>query len=258
MDSQMPNMSGTLAARALRAYGYSGKIVGLTGDPRGCPERDEFDAAGLNASLDKDSEAVAYVLEMLRAIAADYSAGGVGCAPDHTAHRAETERRPLRLPPTAAEQHESDAAAAAARQKPRGHDWLLSAQSAAAAGAETPPAATPASTSSAMPARRPSLSEQLRCVEVVPPAQAGELSFPPGFRCLSVDDDEWLQFSLTQVRRARRGVDTAEAARGRRRARACACACCSLVSFILCRARARSLALRLHARKRRPRPHRRS
>jgi len=65
----MPNMSGTEATRALRAHGYSGVVVGMTGDPTGCPERCEFEAAGLNSCVDKDSKGVAHLERLLTSYA---------------------------------------------------------------------------------------------------------------------------------------------------------------------------------------------
>jgi signal transduction histidine kinase/DNA-binding response OmpR family regulator len=69
LDNQMPVMGGTQAARALRAAGFKGVIVGLTGDPHGCVERDEFDASGVDLTLDKGSSAIALLLAMLRDLA---------------------------------------------------------------------------------------------------------------------------------------------------------------------------------------------
>ncbi|KAJ1629731.1 hypothetical protein T492DRAFT_1009021 [Pavlovales sp. CCMP2436] len=54
MDNQMPILTGEKATRALRAGGFEGLIVGMTGDPKGCSERDEFEAAGLTFFVDKD------------------------------------------------------------------------------------------------------------------------------------------------------------------------------------------------------------
>jgi CheY-like chemotaxis protein len=55
LDNQMPRMSGAATSREMRARGYRGIIVGITGDPSGCDDRNEFEAAGLDACLDKDS-----------------------------------------------------------------------------------------------------------------------------------------------------------------------------------------------------------
>jgi CheY-like chemotaxis protein len=74
IDSQMPRMNGTLCVRALRAAGFAGAIIGMTGDPLGCPEREEFDAAGLSKSLSKDSGGIVAVLKTLADIADDYNA----------------------------------------------------------------------------------------------------------------------------------------------------------------------------------------
>ena len=63
----MPLMSGAEATRALRAAGYRGRIVGLTGDPKGCADRMRFEAAGLDVCMDKTSRGLAqasqYILE---------------------------------------------------------------------------------------------------------------------------------------------------------------------------------------------------
>ncbi|KAJ1628544.1 hypothetical protein T492DRAFT_146592 [Pavlovales sp. CCMP2436] len=53
MDNQMPIMSGEQATRALRVAGFAGVIIGMTGDPAGCAERDAFEAAGLTSCVDK-------------------------------------------------------------------------------------------------------------------------------------------------------------------------------------------------------------
>mmetsp|Transcript_24071 Transcript_24071/g.62016 ORF Transcript_24071/g.62016 Transcript_24071/m.62016 type:complete len:819 (+) Transcript_24071:46-2502(+) len=65
MDNQMPRMTGTKATLALRENGFEGIIIGMTGDPAGCAERDEFEAAGLNAIVDKDTAAVKYISSVL-------------------------------------------------------------------------------------------------------------------------------------------------------------------------------------------------
>ena len=62
-------MTGTAATRALRANGFAGLIIGMTGDPAGCPERSEFEAAGLDGCLDKDTKAMNFLLGLLKDIA---------------------------------------------------------------------------------------------------------------------------------------------------------------------------------------------
>jgi len=69
LDNQMPELSGTATARALRAGGYAGMIVGVTGDPRGSPERAEFEGAGLNDCLEKDSSGVQRIKEIVASFA---------------------------------------------------------------------------------------------------------------------------------------------------------------------------------------------
>jgi len=49
----MPVLTGEKVTRALRAGGFKGMIVGMTGDPSGCTERDDFEASGLNLCVDK-------------------------------------------------------------------------------------------------------------------------------------------------------------------------------------------------------------
>ena len=66
---QMPRMTGTAATRTLRTSGYAGMIIGMTGDPKGCPKRREFEASGLNECIDKDSEGISVVMQLLRGMA---------------------------------------------------------------------------------------------------------------------------------------------------------------------------------------------
>jgi CheY-like chemotaxis protein len=72
MDNQMPVMTGEQATRALRSAGYRGVIIGMTGDPTGSADRSEFEAAGLNRCLDKDSKAI----EILHGIVRSFAIGG--------------------------------------------------------------------------------------------------------------------------------------------------------------------------------------
>lgn len=60
-------MSGAAATRKLRSNGYSGMIIGVTGDPSGCDDRREFEAAGLNACVDKNMDGMAELAELIRA-----------------------------------------------------------------------------------------------------------------------------------------------------------------------------------------------
>ena len=66
MDNQMPSLTGAAATRALRQAGYEGEIIGMTGDPSGCVERDDFEASGLNFCLDKTKEGLEAVAAHLR------------------------------------------------------------------------------------------------------------------------------------------------------------------------------------------------
>mmetsp|Transcript_16365 Transcript_16365/g.47707 ORF Transcript_16365/g.47707 Transcript_16365/m.47707 type:complete len:802 (-) Transcript_16365:66-2471(-) len=56
IDNQMPVMSGAEATREMRRMGYTGLIIGLTGDPIGSPDRAAFEAAGLDACTDKTAD----------------------------------------------------------------------------------------------------------------------------------------------------------------------------------------------------------
>jgi CheY-like chemotaxis protein len=109
MDNQMPNMSGTHATRALRAAGYKGVIVGMTGDPLGCEEREEFDAAGLTMSLEKDSNSVAHVLALLADMSAkaqrahQEAAAAAPPPPVRAASASDDARAPVTLARTAAD-----------------------------------------------------------------------------------------------------------------------------------------------------------
>mmetsp|Transcript_28726 Transcript_28726/g.65893 ORF Transcript_28726/g.65893 Transcript_28726/m.65893 type:complete len:294 (-) Transcript_28726:119-1000(-) len=71
MDNQMPILTGEKATRALRAGGFEGLIVGMTGDPKGCFERDNFEAAGLNFCVDKDLPGIQRVTRELVSFALD-------------------------------------------------------------------------------------------------------------------------------------------------------------------------------------------
>ncbi|KAJ1631153.1 hypothetical protein T492DRAFT_1144142 [Pavlovales sp. CCMP2436] len=78
MDNQMPVLTGEIATRTLRAGGFEGVIVGMTGDPHGCFERDEFEAAGLNLCVDKDSPGVHKFIQVLGSFALDEEEPGAG------------------------------------------------------------------------------------------------------------------------------------------------------------------------------------
>lgn len=62
---QMPKLTGAQVARTMRALGFGGPIVGMTGDPAGCKDRAEFEAAGLDVCLDKGTQSVRRVKQML-------------------------------------------------------------------------------------------------------------------------------------------------------------------------------------------------
>lgn len=64
----MPGVNGTAATRELRRSGYRGLIIGLTGDPPGAPEVREFEAAGLNMCLGKDSQGTLEIIEQIKTL----------------------------------------------------------------------------------------------------------------------------------------------------------------------------------------------
>lgn len=61
-------MTGAQATRALRAAGFAGLIIGMTGDPAGCTDRDDFEAAGLDECCDKDTPGIERVIARIRAL----------------------------------------------------------------------------------------------------------------------------------------------------------------------------------------------
>jgi len=66
LDNQMPKMDGTTAAAKMRAIGFRGTIIGMTGDPEGCDERTTFEASGIDECLDKDSAGIERVIEVVK------------------------------------------------------------------------------------------------------------------------------------------------------------------------------------------------
>jgi CheY-like chemotaxis protein len=58
LDNQMPILGGAATALKLRASGYRGLIIGMTGDPAGCDDRKEFEAAGLDCCTDKNTAGI--------------------------------------------------------------------------------------------------------------------------------------------------------------------------------------------------------
>lgn len=65
IDNQMPEMDGTEATAQLRAMGFAGLIIGMTGDPVGCDERELFEKSGLDACVDKDTDGVRRAVVMM-------------------------------------------------------------------------------------------------------------------------------------------------------------------------------------------------
>jgi len=68
MDNQMPEATGEVCVRQVRAAGYAGPIVGMTGDPVGSEDRARFEAAGLDACVDKTTEGVDWITNHLRGL----------------------------------------------------------------------------------------------------------------------------------------------------------------------------------------------
>ena len=64
----MPIMGGTETVRKLREGRYVGWLVGVTGDPPGCPDRLEFESAGLDFCADKDTPGLLAICEQLRSL----------------------------------------------------------------------------------------------------------------------------------------------------------------------------------------------
>jgi len=73
--AQMPVLTGEQTARRLRAAGYTGVIIGITGDPVGSPERANFASAGLNACVDKDTHGTKYVMRVIASYSNEHSSG---------------------------------------------------------------------------------------------------------------------------------------------------------------------------------------
>lgn len=67
VDNQMPILNGTATVRALRELGCTALIIGVTGDPPGCHERNCFQAAGLDMCLDKDTDGLHQLVDVLKA-----------------------------------------------------------------------------------------------------------------------------------------------------------------------------------------------
>lgn len=75
IDSHMPRMSGAQCSRSLRKAGYAGKVIGLSGDPEGSPERRDFEAAGCNAVMRKDAKGLEAVAGLVHAFATQLASG---------------------------------------------------------------------------------------------------------------------------------------------------------------------------------------
>jgi len=73
MDNEMPNVSGKEAVKALRDRGFKGMIVGITGHAEGSDERNDFEAVGLDACVEKDSTGSEKVVELLKQAMATYA-----------------------------------------------------------------------------------------------------------------------------------------------------------------------------------------
>jgi len=91
---QMPVLTGKKATRTLRAGGFEGVIVGMTGDPHGCFERDEFEAAGLSLCVDKDKPSVHKVVQMLGCLRSTRRSPALAAAARHWGCRSTKRTRP--------------------------------------------------------------------------------------------------------------------------------------------------------------------
>jgi len=90
IDNMMPVQTGREAVRELRAVGYTSMVVGMTGDPSGCADRDDFEAAGLNACVSKDTAGVHRLSGIIDSLADEFStrAGVHGDGNESGAHAA--------------------------------------------------------------------------------------------------------------------------------------------------------------------------
>jgi len=71
MDNQMPNMRGHEATRVLRAAGYKGLIIGMTGDPRGSSDRAEFENCGIDECIEKDTPGTQRLAAIIKELCAE-------------------------------------------------------------------------------------------------------------------------------------------------------------------------------------------
>jgi hypothetical protein len=71
----MPRMIGAEATRVLRASGFKGVIMCMTGDPSGCAERQDFESSGTDACVNKDREGIRAVIEQLTSMALESQDG---------------------------------------------------------------------------------------------------------------------------------------------------------------------------------------
>jgi len=67
MDNQMPNMTGCEAAEKMRSpeIGYTGLIIGITGDPSGSGDRTAFEQSGLDMCADKTAQGMKTIQEIV-------------------------------------------------------------------------------------------------------------------------------------------------------------------------------------------------
>ena len=69
LAGQMPNMGGTECGSLMRQKGFTGTIVGMTGDPVGSEDRDRFvQEGGLTMCLDKTTDGMREVEECIKDI----------------------------------------------------------------------------------------------------------------------------------------------------------------------------------------------
>jgi len=68
MDNQMPILGGVKATRELRKLGFHNCVIGMTGDVAGSPDRVEFEQAGLDECVDKTTDGMARIEQILRGL----------------------------------------------------------------------------------------------------------------------------------------------------------------------------------------------
>jgi len=80
IDNQMPVMGGAATARELRRMGDTSLMIGMTGDPSGCADRNDFEASGIDLCLDKAQSGLEQLLRALEDHAHTLAEEGRGSA----------------------------------------------------------------------------------------------------------------------------------------------------------------------------------